>query len=196
VIVDDDSAISDVVAAPDVKPAHHRRIGVIRPWLRGCRASWRPIMLAILLIAATGITAGLFYFEYRPDRQTSSTAADDVIRAASSGAVALLSYSPDSLSRDVDNAKSRLTVDFQAYFERFTERILAPTAQGAQVTTTARVVRAAVAELHPNSAVVLVFISQKTASKEKPEPVKTSSAVRVALTKANGSWLIAKFDSL
>jgi Mce-associated membrane protein len=43
---------------------------------------------------------------------------------------------------------------------------------------------------------VLVFISQKTASKEKPEPVKTSSAVRVALTKANGSWLIAKFDSL
>jgi Mce-associated membrane protein len=153
-------------------------------------------MLAILLIAATGITAGLFYFEYRPDRQTSSTAADEVIRAASSGAVALLSYSPDSLSRDVDNAKSRLTVDFQAYYERFTERILVPTAQGAQVTTTARVVRAAVAELHPNSAVVLLFISQKTASKEKPEPVKTSSAVRVALTKANGSWLIAKFDSL
>jgi Mce-associated membrane protein len=195
-MVNDDSAISDVVAAPDVKPAHHRRIGVIRPWLRGRLASWRPIMLAILLIAATGITAGLFYFEYRPDRQTSSTAADEVIRAASSGAVALLSYSPDSLSRDVDNAKSRLTVDFQAYYERFTERILAPTAQGAQVTTTARVVRAAVAELHPNSAVVLVFISQKTASKEKPEPVKTSSAVRVALTKANGSWLIAKFDSL
>jgi Mce-associated membrane protein len=57
-------------------------------------------------------------------------------------------------------------------------------------------VRAAVAELHPNSAVVLIFISQKTASKEKPEPVKTSSAVRVVVTKANGSWLIAKFDSL
>jgi Mce-associated membrane protein len=195
-MVNDDSAISDVVAAPDVKPAQRRRTRAIRPWLLRCLASWRPIMLTTLLIATTGITAGLYYLEYRPDRQTSSTAADEVIRAASSGAVALLSYSPDSLSRDVDKAKSRLTVDFQVYYERFTERILAPTAQGAQVTTTARVVRAAVAELHPNSAVVLVFISQKTASKEKPEPVKTSSAVRVALTKANGSWLIAKFDSL
>jgi Mce-associated membrane protein len=196
VIVDDDSTIGGVVAPSEVKPAHRRRIRAIRPWLRRCRASWRPIMLTTLLIAATGIAAGLYYLEYRPDRQTSSAAADEVIRAASSGAVALLSYSPDSLSRDVDNAKSRLTVDFQAYYERFTERILAPTAQGAQVTTTARVVRAAVAELQPNSAVVLVFISQKTASKEKPEPVKTSSAVRVALTRANGSWLIAKFDSL
>jgi Mce-associated membrane protein len=153
-------------------------------------------MVTTLLIGATGTVAGLYYLEYRPDRQTSSAAAEEVIRAASSGAVALLSYSPDSLSRDVDNAKSRLTVDFQAYYEQFTERILAPTAQGAQVTTTARVVRAAVAELHPNSAVVLVFISQKTASREKPEPVKNSSAVRVALTKANGSWLIGRFDSL
>jgi Mce-associated membrane protein len=196
VIVDDDSTIADEVAHSEVKPAQRRRTRAIRPWLLRCLARWRPIMLTTLLIATTGITAGLYYLEYRPDRQTSSTAADEVIRAASSGAVALLSYSPDSLSRDVDKAKSRLTVDFQAYYERFTERILAPTAQGAQVTTTARVVRAAVAELHPNSAVVLVFISQKTASKEKPEPVKTSSAVRVALTKANGSWLIAKFDSL
>jgi Mce-associated membrane protein len=196
VIVDDDSTIADEVARSEVKPAQRRRTRAIRLWLLRCLARWRPMMLTTLLIAATGITTGLYYFEYRPDRETNSAAADEVIRAASDGAVALLSYSPDSLSRDVDNAKSRLTVDFQAYYERFTERILAPTAQGAQVTTTARVVRAAVVELHPSSAVVLVFISQKTASKEKPEPVKTSSAVRVALTKAYGSWLIAKFDSL
>jgi Mce-associated membrane protein len=194
--VDDASTIGDEVAHSEVKPAPRPRTRAAPPWMRRCLAKWRPIMLAILLIAATAITAGLFYFEYRPDRQTSSAAADEVIRVASDGAVALLSYSPDSLSRDVDNAKSRLTADFQAYYERFTERILAPTAQAAQVTTTARVVRAAVAELHPNSAVVLVFISQKTASKKKPEPVKTSSAVRVTLTKANGSWLIAKFDTL
>jgi Mce-associated membrane protein len=196
VIVDDDSTIADEVAHSEVKPAQRRLARAFRPRLLRCLARWRPMMLTTLLIAATGIAAGLYYFEYRPDRETNSAAADEVIRAASDGAVVLLSYSPESLSRDVDNAKSRLTVDFQAYYERFTERILVPTAQGAQVTTTARVVRAAVAELHPNSAVVLVFISQKTASKEKPEPVKTSSAVRVALTKANGSWLIAKFDSL
>jgi Mce-associated membrane protein len=41
---------------------------------------------------------------------------------------------------------------------------------------------------------VLVFIDQKTASKDKPQPVKTGSSVRVTLTKVKGSWLIAKFD--
>jgi Mce-associated membrane protein len=64
------------------------------------------------------------------------------------------------------------------------------------VRTTARVVRAAVSELHPNSAVVLVFVDQKTATKEKPEPVQTGSSVRVTLTKVNDSWLIAKFDAV
>jgi Mce-associated membrane protein len=60
---------------------------------------------------------------------------------------------------------------------------------------TATVVKAAVSELHPSSAVVLVFVKQKTTSKEKPEPVVTSSSVRVALIKGNDSWLIEKFDA-
>jgi len=58
------------------------------------------------------------------------------------------------------------------------------------------VVKAAVSELHLNSAVVLVFVKQKTTSKEKPEPVVTSSSLRVALTKVDGSWLIEKFDAV
>lgn len=37
--------------------------------------------------------------------------------------------------------------------------------------TTAVVARTAVAELHPDSAVVLVFINQATTNTEKPEPV-------------------------
>jgi Mce-associated membrane protein len=67
-------------------------------------------------------------------------------------------------------------------------------AQKGELTTTAKVIRAAVSELHPGSAVVLVFVDQTTASKQKPEPVKTASSVLVTLTKINGSWLIAKFD--
>jgi Mce-associated membrane protein len=58
------------------------------------------------------------------------------------------------------------------------------------------VVKAAVLELHSNSAVVLVFVKQKTATKEKPQPVVTSSSVRVTLTKVSGSWLIEKFNAV
>jgi Mce-associated membrane protein len=48
--------------------------------------------------------------------------------------------------------------------------------------------------LHPDSAVVLVFVDQTTASVQRKDPEKTKSAVLVTLTKVNGSWLIAKFD--
>jgi Mce-associated membrane protein len=58
------------------------------------------------------------------------------------------------------------------------------------------VVRAALSELHPDSAVVLVFLNQTTVGKEKPEPLITASSVSVTLAKVNGSWLIAKLDPL
>ena len=176
-------------------PTSHRA-DVIMCWMRRCLARWRQILLTMLLVAATGFGAGYFYFVYRPDLQTDDAAAHQVVKAASDGSVALLSYSPATLERDFSNAKSRLTDDYLAYYQRFTDQIVGPSAQRGQVTTTATVVKAAVSELHPNSAVVLVFVKQKTSSKEKPEPVVTSSSLRVTLTKVNGSWLIEKFDAV
>jgi Mce-associated membrane protein len=133
---------------------------------------------------------------YRPDLQTNDAAAHQAIKAASDGAVALLSYSPETLTRDFTNAKSRLTENYLAYYQQFADQIVGPAAQRGQLTTTATVVRAAVSDMQPNSAVVLVFLKQKTASKEKPQPVVTSSSVRVTLKKVNNSWLIEKFESL
>ena len=172
-----------------------RRTGVIGRRMRRCLARWRPILLTVLLVAALAFGAGYFYFVYRPDLQTDDAAAHQAIKAASDGAVALLSYSPETLDRDFANAKSRLTDDYLAYYQRFADQIVGPSTQRAHVTTTATVVKAAVSELHPNSAVVLVFVKEKTTSKEKPEPVVTSSSLRVTLTKVNGSWLIEKFDA-
>jgi Mce-associated membrane protein len=188
----------DSAAAKEVaqEPAPRRRTAVIGRWMRRCVARWRPILLTILVVGATGFCSGYFYFVYRPDDlQTNNAAAHQVMKAASDGAVALLSYSPATLDRDFANAKSRLTEDYLAYYQRFADQIVGPSAQRGQVTTTATVVKAAVAELHPSSAVVLVFVKQKTKSKEKPEPVVTSSSLRVALTKVSGSWLIDKFEA-
>ncbi len=187
-----DSAASKEAAQ---EPAPRRRTGVIGRWMRRCLARWRPILLTVLLVGATGFCSGYFYFVYRPDLQTDNAAAHQVIKAASDGAVALLSYSPATLDRDFANARSRLTEDYLAYYQRFADQIVGPSAQRGQVTTSATVVKAAVSELHPSSAVVLVFVKQKTTSKEKPEPVVTSSSIRVALTKVSGSWLIEKFDA-
>jgi Mce-associated membrane protein len=195
VTIDDESKIDNVSATSDTETAYRRRISVIRRWFGRCLSRWRSILLTLLVVASTGFAAGLFVVEYRPDQQTDDAVAQQVIQAASEGSVALLSYSSDSLSHDFTSAKSRLTDDFQDYYKRFTEQVVAPAAQRG-LTTRARVVRAAVSELHRNSAVVLVFISQQMTSRDKPEPVQTGSSVSVTLTKVEGSWLIAEFDGL
>ena len=76
--------------------------------------------------------------------------------AAKTGTVALLSYSPESLDKDFAAAKSHLTGDFLSYYTQFTQQIVTPAAKQKSVKTAASVVRAAVSDMHPDSAVVLV----------------------------------------
>lgn len=173
-----------------------RRAGGKRGTTRRSLARWRVVLLAVLVVATTGFGIGYFAVVYRPDTEIDRAAAHEVVKAASEGAVALLSYSPDTLSRDFANAQSRVTDDYLPYLQQFADQIVGPSAQRARVTTTATVIRAAVSELNPNSAVVLIFVRQKTASREKPDPVVTSSSLRVTLKKVNSSWLIQKFEGL
>jgi Mce-associated membrane protein len=174
--------------------ARLRRPAAIRRRARRCLARWRSIVATTLVVAAVGVAAGVYFILYRPDQRVDDATAHRAIQAASDGAVAVLSYSYDHLNRDFNNAKSHLTGDFLAYYSKFTDDVVAPTAQQGQLTTTAKVIRAAISELHPDSAVVLVFVDQTTGSVQKKDPEKTRSSVLVTLTKVNGSWLIAKFD--
>jgi Mce-associated membrane protein len=160
------------------------------------RAGWRPILLTVLVVAAIGLAAGLFFFQYRPDRRIDDAAAHHAIQAASDGAVALLSYSSDTMERDFANGKSHLTGDFLSYYTKFTEQVVAPTVRHKHLTQKAVVIRAAVSQLDPDSAVVLVFVNETTTSKGNPKPLTTPSMVRVTLTKVSGSWLISKLDPL
>ena len=174
--------------------ARLHRLAAIRRRARRRLARWRSIVATTLVVAAVGVAAGVYFILYRPDQRVDDAAAHRAIQAASDGAVAVLSYSYDHLNRDFDNAKSHLTGDFLTYYSKFTDNVVAPTAQQGQLTTSAKVIRAAISDLHPDSAVVLVFVDQTTASTKKKDPEKTKSAVLVTLTKVNGSWLIAKFD--
>ena len=155
---------------------------------------WGSVLLTAMVVAAVSLAACLFVVQYRPDRQLDDAAAQRAIRAASDGAVATLSYSSENMDRDFAKARSHLTGDFLAYYDKFTKEIVIPTVQQKHLTQTAAVVRAAVSELEPNSAVVLVFLNETTTSKDKPQPLMTPSSVRITLTKVSGSWLISKLD--
>ena len=151
------------------------------------------ILISLLLISGAGAT-WLYFEKYRPAKQTDAGVASAVVNAASEGTVALLSYSPESLDKDFAAAKSHLSGDFLSYYNQFTEQIVAPAAKQKSLKTIARVSGAAVSELQPGSAVVLVLVDQATTTKDNPDPAMASSSVLVSLTRVNGAWLITKFD--
>ncbi len=151
-------------------------------------------VLTLIVVSSLSVLAGLFWFSYRPDRAVDAEAAKSAITAASDGTIAILSYSPDTLDRDFSTARSHLTGDFLSYYDQFTQQIVAPAAKQKAVKTTAVVLRGALTEFHPDSAIVLLFINQSTQSRDRPEPTTTSSSVLVTLTKADGKWLISQFN--
>lgn len=153
-----------------------------------------PLVLVLLLAVSAALAAWLYVVKYRPDVQTDAAAAQSAIDAARDGTVALLSYKPDTLNQDFAAAKSHLTGDFLNYYDQFTKEIVTPAAKEKNLTTTAQVVGAAASEMHPNSAVVLLFVNQATVSKDRPDPAMASSTVLVSLTKVHGKWLITKFQ--
>jgi Mce-associated membrane protein len=152
------------------------------------------ILGAILVVASLSLMGALFYVWFRPDRATDDAAARAAVSAAKDGTIAILSYSPDTLDNDFSTARSHLTGEFLSYYDQFTKQIVAPAAKQKAVKTSAVVLRAGLSDIHPDSAVVLLFVNQSTQSADRPEPTLSSSSVTVTLTKADGKWLISSFN--
>ena len=169
------------------RPRPRRRIPRVGPRLA-------TTLLALITVGAAALTTIIYFIQDRPDQQTDRGAADAAVRAASAGTVALLSYSPESTGHDFSAAESHLTGDFLTYYTKFTQQIVGPAAKERGIKATANVVRAAVSEMHPRTAVVLVFINESTVSKDKPDPDSSASSVLVTVEKHNNTWLISKFE--
>ncbi len=168
--------------------------GAVGRSMRALRRNLGAVLVSVALIASAGAAAGVYFALYRPVQQTDEAAANVVLEAAKNGTVAMLSYSPDTLEQDFAAAKSNLTGDFLSYYTQFTEQIVTPAAKEKSVKTSAAVVRAAVSEMQPDSAEVLVFVNQVTTSKENPDGAFAASSVKVGMEKIDGRWLIAQFD--
>lgn len=184
--VDEDVDVEHADTATDGRPHISRRVA----------RRWRLIAAGALLAASAMVATGLYVAQYRLDQPTSNASRAEAVNAASEGTIALLSYAPESLDRDLATAKAHLTGEFLTYYGKFSDQIVAPAAKQNAVKTTATVARAAVAEMRPDFAKVMVFLNQETASRERPEPAQTASTVLVSLTKTNGTWLISAFDPI
>ncbi|WP_157108774.1 twin-arginine translocation pathway signal [Aldersonia kunmingensis] len=160
-------------------------------WLKGRGGA---VMLAIVLVASVATAVTVYFVQYRPDQQTDATATEEARAAAADGAVAVLTYGPDTLDQDLTAAQSHLTGNFLNYYTKFAQEVVAPAAKDKAVKTNADVVRSAVSEMHPDSAKVLLYINQTTTSNDKPDPTMASSSVLATMSKVDGNWLISSFD--
>ena len=166
-----------------------------RGWVRRVAARWPLVAACLALLVSVALVAGLYIGQYRADRAISA-AQTAVVSAASQGSVALLSYAPDTLERDLPAAQSYLTGEFLTYYRDFANQIVAPAAKQKDVHATAAVVRAAPAEVHADTAKVMIFLNQTTTSRDNPDPLQTASSVMVGMTKVGQRWLISSFDPM
>lgn len=155
---------------------------------------WRAIAVVMIVAVAAAFLATVYLVEYRTDQQTSAARETEAIDAASGGTVALLSYAPETIDDDLAESLSLMTGEFLTYYRKFSTEVIAPAVRDKGVTATAQVVRAALMEMRPEHAKVLLFLNQQTSSRDRPEPAPTASSVVVSMTKVEGKWLISAFE--
>lgn len=174
-----DDAEQDV---PPVASGRRWRLSVVLP-------------LALLALSAAG-AASVYWFLFRPDQLTDADAQQQVIAAAKEGTEAVLSYSPENLDQSLATAKSHLTGGFLDQYSTFTDEVVRPAVTQRGVKTEANVARAAVSQMDPGRAQVLIFVNQVTTSKERPSPALATSSVMVTMVENGGRWLISEFKPI
>ena len=158
---------------------------------RVVRVPLSALLWVLLVVASVGLWAVLVYFQYRPDQQTNDAAAQTAVAAAKDGTVAVYTYSANTIDRDIASAQSHLTGDFLTEYRQYIQSPAPTEAKKNAVNTAAKVVGAALMQIRPGSAQVLLFINQTTTSAQNPATSMASRSVEVTLVKADGKWLIS-----
>jgi Mce-associated membrane protein len=164
------------------------------PRLRG-RVAWsRVVAYALLPAMALLIASAAGYLKWQEATLREDLAAHpQSVQAAVDGTVALLSYRSETVDKDLEAAKSRLTGRFLDAYTSLTRDVVIPGAKQKQISATATVPAAALTSETAAHAAVLLYVDQ-TVVMGQSAPTNTASSVRVSLDKIDGRWLISQFD--
>lgn len=146
--------------------------------------------LALILAIAAGYTK---WCDGVP--RESRLAGTQAAHAASDGTVAMLSYKPDTVERELDAARERLTGGLKDSYTQLTHDVVIPGSEQKQIAAVASVPAAAPITASPNPAVVLIFVNQTVTVGTDPA-TDTATRIRVTLDKVENQWLISGFDPI
>jgi Mce-associated membrane protein len=161
----------------------------------GARFSWtRIVACAVLPTVALLLALGDGYLKWLDgSAHASRTAAEQSAKAAVDSAVAILSYRPETVDRELAGAANRLTGGFRQQYTQLVRDVVAPGAKQQHISAVATVPAAASVSATENQAVVLAFINQTTTI-GNDAPTQTTSSVRITLERVHDRWLISQFD--
>jgi Mce-associated membrane protein len=161
------------------------------------RVDWsRVVAFGVLpgLALVLAMAAGFLKWQDNSVRN-SEVARIESVQAAKDTTTKMLSYKPDSVEQQLNDARNLLTGDFRDQYTSLINDVVIPGAKEKQISAVASVPEhgAASVSAEPNHAVVLVFVNQ-TVVVGQDAPTDTASSVRVTLDKEGDRWLISKFD--
>jgi Mce-associated membrane protein len=184
--IDDEAEAADEADLVNVEEA---------PAERGSRFSWtRMVAVGVLPAVALLLALGDGYLRWLDgSAHASRVAAEESVKAATDSTIAILSYRPDTVDRDLTGAVGRLTGGFRQQYTQLVSDVVAPGAKQQHISAVATVLAAASVSATENHAVVLVFIDQTTTI-GNDAPTQTTSSVRITLEKVHDRWLISQFD--
>jgi Mce-associated membrane protein len=125
----------------------------------------------------------------------SRVAGIESVAAAKDSTIALLSYQPDTVDKELKAARERLTGSFKDSYTQLIQDVVIPGAKKQHISAVATVPAAASVSATPKHAVALLYVDQ-TVVVGNDAPTDTSSIVRVTLGRTGGRWLISAFDPI
>lgn len=157
------------------------------------RRATRLVVFVAIPVCVLVVAVGAAWLKWQVAESHSGLAASaEAVRAATEGAVALLSYQPDTVDEEMVAARERLTGEFREAFASLTDGVVIPGAKEKQISSTASVTAAASVSANEHHAEVLLFVKQTTAVGDGP-PTQSASSVTVKLSNIDGTWLISDF---
>jgi Mce-associated membrane protein len=159
-------------------------------WLRAKRI----LIFGVIPVLSLILAAGSGYLKWQVgltrDAQMAAVAS---VQAATENTVAILSYQPDTVDKQLNGARDRLGEAFKDQYTKLISDVVIPGSKQKKISAVATVPAAASMSATANHAVVLVFIDQSIVI-GTDAPTSTSSTVRVTLDKEGDRWLISQFE--
>jgi Mce-associated membrane protein len=164
-------------------------------------ASWptriaRAVAFVVLPVLAILLAGGIGFLKWQcVSSAAAQSARTEASQAAKEATIAMLSYHPDTVDKELAAARDRLTGTFKDSYTSLTNDVVIPGAKQRKISAVATVPAVASVSANAGHAVVMLYVDQTVLIGDEP-PTDTASVVRVTLQEVGKRWLVSQFDPI